>query len=319
MAMSDPLVIDELVRFRASTHSATSYFRQAKHNRVLCPMLERQLHRIEDCFVKYRRAAYNVQGIHDQGTDIVFRYEEASESRYVSFQIKSYDDLANPRYLKDLKASRFEAGEEYQDNLECYYVFLCTDYARDSSKIAEVKKAFSKDSQVTVIAPEYALSFLGMQQTRMAAIIDALLRSDDYVFQEASRLLAELSPTQIAVLLATAWTFVEHRSLLVTQREVCEISFVRNMYAETIKSSRPNDASRGRRRQGPSVPVESRLAVDLDILDGTALHLDDGTIRLDARATRALQATILDAMIRYDMTGDDLLAYIDAIAGTQCD
>src|SRR5688572_24702523 len=97
--------IQELLRYRRASFKATAAFRTLKHNEYLCPQLERQLDEVLNCFLKHRQIAYDVQGIHDRGTDVIFKFlDDDAESRYLGFQLKSFDDLNNREYLKELRA-----------------------------------------------------------------------------------------------------------------------------------------------------------------------------------------------------------------------
>ena len=73
-------VVDELVKYKASSNKNTKNFVKLKHNKHLCPMVEKQGNRILDCFVKYHSVAYDVQGINDRGTDVLLRYLKSAMS-----------------------------------------------------------------------------------------------------------------------------------------------------------------------------------------------------------------------------------------------
>ena len=69
-------ILSELLFYRPSRFGETRQFAGWKHNRHLCPWLESQLNEIRDCFLKHQAVAYDVQGVHDLGTDVLLRYRD---------------------------------------------------------------------------------------------------------------------------------------------------------------------------------------------------------------------------------------------------
>ena len=194
-------IVAELVRFKRVSVAETRTFRTLKHNVHLCPKIEERLNRMLDCFTKYQKIVYRVQGINDRGTDLVLRYEVKDSSRYISFQVKSFDDMKGKKYLRDLKASLTEVKTEYGDALEHYYILLCTDAEFHRDKINEVSKAFSTDQLVSVIEPRYVLPFISLSNFHVEVVVDSFLRREDIVHTEARATLVGLEPDEAVVLL----------------------------------------------------------------------------------------------------------------------
>lgn len=200
-------IFQQALQYQRSSVAHTKQFRRLKHNNDLCPQFERQLGVIMDCFLKHGNAAYDVQGIHDRGSDVIFRYgREEQQLRFIALQIKSFDDLKASSYLKDLKAQRYEAAQDFRDSLSHYFIVLCTDNKTDRNKVREIKKAFAADEGVTVIDPEYAMSFYRMTVQRIVALVENVLRHDDTVLTEARKSIAEFTPPRAVV----ALTLLEH-------------------------------------------------------------------------------------------------------------
>ena len=102
-----PEVLNELFRFGSVTEKATEEFKDMKHNADLCPAVTQQLNRLLESYLKYDAVAYDVQGLHDQGTDVLLKYYPNPDGEdnpwyAIAIQIKSYDDLKKPDYVKDL-------------------------------------------------------------------------------------------------------------------------------------------------------------------------------------------------------------------------
>src|SRR5207249_11227356 len=114
MRKSIGYVVSELVSYRESSVAETKQFEKLKHNEILCPRLEGQLNRIRDGFLKYYSVAYDVQGLRDQGTDVLLRYqtEDANPdegARFIAFQIKGEWDLEQKEDLKVVSSQEVEA------------------------------------------------------------------------------------------------------------------------------------------------------------------------------------------------------------------
>ncbi len=340
-------IIDELLRYREGSIHSTETFRRLKHNKHLCPAVEKKLNTVIECFSKFHNIAYDVQGIHDRGTDVLLRdsEEESEESNYIAFQIKSFDDLDSEDYLKQLKAQCFEALNEYGKELEQYYILLCTDKSAHENQIREIKKAFGASSAVTVIDPQYAITFLRLNEIRITAIVDSVLRKDDFVYERAKKMIQDLTPTEVALTIAIVYESIINPKTNLDMELIRNRKFIKEVYnrlpdyprdyyfyfdgeledideesddfAEEIeriseyygvkwvngKFTRPADRKRD---------FNIRLSEDLDLLDGQLFSIkgESGEIELDYEYALPIQAILLDAMVRYEYNGDDLLSYI---------
>ena len=120
--------LNELLRFRRSTIEDTKRFKEMKHNKHLCPKIKRKLTDFLEGSYRYHNVAYDVQGPRDRGKDVVLRYGENEEaSRYITIQIKSYDDLCKKDYLMNLKAQSLEVHTDYKDKLQHHFILICTE------------------------------------------------------------------------------------------------------------------------------------------------------------------------------------------------
>lgn len=230
-----PKIVEELMRFREASQESVATFRKLKHNKYLCPRAEEQLRRVLDCFIKFRHVAYDVQGVHDRGTDVVLRYgtDEALASdswTCICVQLKSFDDMDKGGYLKDLKSQFHDAESEYRGQLAQYYILLCTDPSAHIDKIREVKKSFANHTQVTIVDPSYCHTFLRMGAVNIAVVVDSLLREGDTVRQLAIDEVARLTPTEAAVALAATYIATFGTKTTVDIRDFRNAPFIAAMY-----------------------------------------------------------------------------------------
>jgi hypothetical protein len=70
----------------------TASFKETSHD-DLCRMLTERIETILSYFQRYRKIAYNLHGLKEEGSDVALRYYLDDKSRFICFQIKSYGDL----------------------------------------------------------------------------------------------------------------------------------------------------------------------------------------------------------------------------------
>jgi hypothetical protein len=115
----------------------TRLFREWKHDADILPRLQAQLEMLLEVYGKFEPVVYNTQGMHDDGADVVIRFrpENADEDwELIGFQVKSFDDLANPKYMRELKAQRDDAFRKVV-GMRDYFLLLCTDGDADGDKV----------------------------------------------------------------------------------------------------------------------------------------------------------------------------------------
>lgn len=348
MAEKLPEVIDLLLRYRESSNKDTRLFRRLRHNDHLCPAVERQANEIINCYSKFHSIAYDVQGLNDRGTDVLVRYNNESElgesDKYIAFQIKSFDDLNSKTYLRELKAQRFEAQTEYGKSLDHYYILVCTDKLVHENKIRQIKKSFGSLTDVTVIDPSYAWTFIRLNPLRINAIVDSILREDDFVLGKVRRIIEGLTPTEMSILFSIVYELTVNPSNTISREAVQQRIFVKEIYdrvpdyprgyfffSEDISDYEDDEGEveqediRDIERtygvnwiNGKFKPPEDqkrdaliRFAEDFDFLEGNSLSLlGSGGIEVNPEYAFPIKAILLDAMVRYGYDSDELLEYI---------
>src|SRR3990167_8989691 len=133
-------LVDELLRYRRAAPSETKAFARMKHNEDLCPRFQQKLESILGSFEKYKKIVYDIQGLRDEGTDVLLREVVAESPWFICLQIKSENDVHGRDILKNLKAQFFDSAQRYGDSLVEYYVLLCC----DSKKHKDIIRAIAK-------------------------------------------------------------------------------------------------------------------------------------------------------------------------------
>lgn len=318
-----PVILNELLRFGQVAGEATQVFKSMKHNNDLCPQVTLQLNRLLESYVKYDAVAYDVQGIHDRGTDVVLRYwpeggDEHDRWLAIAFQIKSFDDLNRQDYLKALRSQRLQAADDYGDRLTQYVVMLCTSSVEHRGKVREVSGALAKTEKTLVLAPQFCLRFIRLRLAQVRAAVDSFEKGDDVVISKARDELGAHSPLWIAVALWVVNCGL-HGSEALDLGAPTGDPFLTRIAVATAHLDEVYDSRLGGFVHDGRSP-EERIRGELDSLIGYLIELgdDDQTPRIDPSAARPLQALMLDLEVRYGVTGADLLEHaFDLLGVTQ--
>ena len=301
MLASPIVVLEQLLRYRRSAAAATSWFKDKKHDRDLCPLLEDRLEELLDYYAKYQTIWNKIQGPRDAGSDLILRYNLAvdgtGEEKVVGFQVKSYGDLENKGYLKDLKAQYFDAVHRHGENLERYFVLVCTDEFRHTMKLANVGADMSK-GKVRVIEPRFAYTFFNLSSEIFSATVDRFLRDEDYVHKEATNEILDYTIPQLSLIVRA----------LVAQLDQGRNDFIpEKLAAEILTSSSAMQEVLGRNVELNEL-YEECMRLEGDVLVRPSDHSD--LVRVSAAAFPALRCVILDAMVRYGYQGHQLYEYL---------
>jgi hypothetical protein len=184
--LTPAIVLEELLRFRETQTVETAEFTW-KHDK-LCETFRSQLDELGDSFLKYHHVTYVVQGPRDQGVDVLLKTstDDGSES-FVGIQVKSYAELNDKEsdLSKQLKAGYHDARNHYGSRLVRYYIALCGDAKKHAKRISAITSEFAKEPAVRVVGPRYLLTFMTLPAATLAAVVDRLLKKDDYVRSKA--------------------------------------------------------------------------------------------------------------------------------------
>jgi hypothetical protein len=231
-------VIFEAIHFMRSDPTKTSLFKTLKHNNDLCPKYLGKIALILESFEKYQITGYDIQGPRDQGVDIVIKMPSGEEkTKHICIQIKSEDDLKSSYYLKDMKAQHHDAERKYDEILD-YYLLLCCDATLNRDKIRNISADFSKDKNVHVVVPEYALTLYRLGTIQINGLIEALLAEEDIVIRKAWDILSALTPTEAAIVVFVISELTFKKEKEVNFDELLSSPFIVEVYKNTLDVDR---------------------------------------------------------------------------------
>lgn len=339
--MSDYIqkLIYDLMLFRRSPYTSTGIFSKLKHNADLCPRFKRQVDIIFGAFDKYRKIVYDIQGLADQGTDVIARQQINDENQFICFQIKSDDDLRRKDYFSKLKTQFVDTERAYRKLLD-YYIVLCSDLndweakrKRDKKnkgrnlqappppnknkidQIREIEAYFSNvNSHVHIIEPDYALTFLSLTPIQIDAAIKNKLGAGDYVFRKATKMIRGLNPTESGLLFYMIWYMFYRKATSLTLEDLFNAPSLSDVYKavpdknETRFILFEDDANNSY--------VHERMLKDLQHLEDNFIECDSqGNYTIDLKEVDPIVLLMMDGNIRYGYEQDELLLYMMNLFG----
>jgi hypothetical protein len=286
------VLLEELLRFREVSTPATADF--VWSHEKLCEKCKQQIETLGESFLKYRHIAYVVQGPRDQGVDVVLKSssDEGVDS-FVGIQIKSYaelDDKSND-LSKNLKAGFHDTRGHYGTELDRYYIALCGDAKKHAKRISAITNEFVKEPKVRVIAPRHLHTFMNMPESTILAIVDSMLRKDDFVKAEAKREVREYSDSELFFLLTCLAQAFESGS------DVLPYNFFERSFDRQDMESRFGDDSFDRALMRFHDAALESFAVE-------------GSTRVRAEAFSAVRALYFDFEVRYGESPEERLNHM---------
>ncbi len=317
-------IFNEIIYFREASSELTETFKDLKHNKHLCPVIERKLNVLLAAFERYKNKVHDIQGIHDKGTDVFIRQHTEIGFEFICIQIKSQDDLDQDGYLKDLKSQYFDSKNTYTEMVD-YYIILCCDTSKRvyKDKVRNIAQVFSKEPPVHVVIPEFAISFYLMGSIQIDAIVKNLIGNEDIVVKETKKIFLELTPTEIALVVyfCFEFLFVEKRNIKSVE-DILNIQFIKSIFGNTENhirdwfffNSEEYDAldmmwiDEQDKKKGDT--LFERVNYDLEFLNYNLIDNQTGVFRINPEQVTALMATMLDGRVRYGYVDEDLLNYV---------
>lgn len=181
-------LLSELLNSRRTSAGATTRFQALRHDKDLVPHFASQIDSVLDVYKAYRTDVHDIQGMRDDGVDVLFRSEQEGEQQRVGLQIKSNDEFDQWRRKKlnmveKLKAQYSAARENAR--VDDYYVVLCADANAHRKRIRMICSELKNYSRCTIIEPEYALGFFDMSGLDLLVRSTRLLCDTDTILREA--------------------------------------------------------------------------------------------------------------------------------------
>jgi hypothetical protein len=316
----------DLILHRRAPVDATKPFAEMRHNEHLLPAIRARCDDILDAFGRYHEIVYDIQGLRDQGTDILIRVGKAPQRELICLQIKSEREVRESGLVDRLILQWQRSADFFGPQLLDYYIVLCSEARENADRIREVHAAFAKKAP-TIVAPEYAWTFLRHSGMAIDALVRAKVGSEDVVVRAALHLAADLTPTEVALLLFMALHALRSAESELSAPLLLESDFLRSVYDTTpdyerdwfFESPFENDDAESAETEPRDLDIQSRLAEDLDILEGQYVdQAESDRFSLNLPMIEPVLAILLDGSIRYDYEGDELLMYgLELLAGPQ--
>lgn len=212
MFITDPLSPAQLLAELLANHRCadwqTKRFADLAHNADLCPAFQKQIDAILGSYMRIKTDVRDVQGLRDQGTDVMLRYEdENGETIRVGLQIKSYKEIDDWKNKKDgggligtLKAQCADAL--HRGRVERWYIVLCADAKLHANQVRTVSSEFESYNNVTVVLPQNAMAFLEMDGLELMVHVAHLLCAHDTVLTAAQESFGKISPFAAYLMIA---------------------------------------------------------------------------------------------------------------------
>jgi hypothetical protein len=175
-----------------------------RHDSDLVPRITLQLRLLMECLHRDTTVTYDIQGLKDDGTDVLVRMNTGNGVAFAGIQVKSHDELFEAGLLKTLRDQHSRSVDSYAPLLR-WYVLLAADVSGANGQaqgaVRRVQQAFSKKRGVTVIDPVYALTFLRLTAIQMSTLTTLTLRTGDPVVSDSVADLTDRHPLDSAVLI----------------------------------------------------------------------------------------------------------------------
>lgn len=188
-ALSPAETLAEILQKNSSTIADTDWFKTKTHDADLCPMFESLGIEILQTYKAYRAGCHDIQGMRDDGVDVLLKYDAEHGATKVGLQIKSYlefQDWASKddkTFMKTLKSQYTEAMQNV--GVDHYFLILCTDAHEHRKQIRMISSEMKKYADLTIVKPEQVRGFTHLSHWELQATVTRLLCRDDPVLSAA--------------------------------------------------------------------------------------------------------------------------------------
>ncbi|MBZ5623045.1 MAG: hypothetical protein LAQ69_30600 [Acidobacteriia bacterium] len=302
--------IMRLIRYRRAPPEATTIFRAWKHDKDILPKLQFQLEMVVESYGKFEPIVHNTQCIRDDGTDVVLRYRPENDATasdaLIGFQVKSFGDLTNRKYIQELKAQHYDSFQKVI-GLRQYYILLCTSMEDHRRKVQSIAAEFRSTPHTQIIEPAFAYTFLHHPRTRVEAIVKRSLEDKDIVLKLAMEIVELASPSARALVIFLVIQFVLAGTTHFAIHQLLEAAALQEIFRNLGEQQNISE-----RRE-----FEVQVAEDLDMLDAGLIEIepDSEHVTLRAEQVRAVTAIVADALARYEHDEQHLMAYMFSLLG----
>ncbi|MGZ2454207.1 hypothetical protein ACVIRO_007024 [Rhizobium ruizarguesonis] len=188
-ALSPAETLAEILQKNCSTIDDTAWFKTKKHDADLCPMFESLGVQILRAYKANRAGCHDIQGMRDDGVDVLLKYDSEDGATKVGLQIKSYPEFRDwaskkdKTFMKTLKSQYTEAMQNV--GVEHYFLILCTDAHEHRKQIRMISAEIKNFADLTIVKPEQVRGFTLLSHWELQATVTRLLCQDDPVLNAA--------------------------------------------------------------------------------------------------------------------------------------
>jgi len=199
-------MLAEILKGRRGRSADTERLASLRHDRDLCPRVHNRIKAMLDVYAAYRQDAHDIQGLRDEGVDILLKYRDRDDNEHLAgVQIKSHAEFdewkagKNPLPMK-LKAQYAAATQAL--GVTDYYILLCVDEVVHQKHLRLLNSELKAYGGCTIIDPRDALGFLETPEAEITARVTRILCRDDLVLSAAIEEMDREEPDAAYMLLA---------------------------------------------------------------------------------------------------------------------
>ncbi|ACM39547.1 MULTISPECIES: hypothetical protein [Rhizobium/Agrobacterium group] len=196
-ALSPAETLAEILQKNSSIIADTDWFKTKKHDADLCPMFESLGVEILQSYKAYRAGCHDIQGMRDDGVDILLKYDSEDGATKIGLQIKSYPEFQDwvakedKTFMKTLKSQYTEAMQNV--GVEHYFLILCTDAHEHRKQIRMISAELKNFANLTIVKPVQVRGFTLLSHWELQATVTRLLCQDDPVLNAARECFSDLA------------------------------------------------------------------------------------------------------------------------------
>jgi len=268
-------------------------------------------------FQRYRKIAYDIQGIKDEGSDVILRYYVSESRHFICFQIKSYTDLRDSDYLRKIKAQYIDSQKTF--DFVDYYLILATNEIEERKKLRLIKADLNPIPNLTIIDPSQFLFFWQLKIAQIGAIVKRFADEEDLLIQKTLELVAGLFKTQYYLIF-----FILDLSIRKGFSERIDLDDI--LYSDYLKEVYANFSSEEIEDEGEymyglhsnyydSDNFKEMVEKDFNFLSDKYFDLDleNKKINPDYDYLRPILCLILEAQIKYEYNTTETVEYLEQL------
>ena len=219
-----------------------------------------------------------------------------------------------------------------------YYVaiFQKIPKKKNQDKIRNIEAEFAREELVTIIEPEYIVTFLKLSLNQIDAILKSHFGNDDIVYKEGLKLVASLTPSEKYLIYFFLYEYNFNGKLFLSESEVINSHILAGIYSQIPALDRDKflrtdkeDVEGFEKEDFETMEeyLDYKYALDLDNAERINADLtylldryiytneDSGSYYIKISELQPLAIHLMDARVRYGYSGTELLNYMINLFG----